>query len=100
MPDTNPQPLEHWSLYINAGEERYDRVVRTNLAGAICEATGWSRCSRSRGKHPITVIIAKSQEPKRNEHRPSILIALGLAFLIGIVVGIVIQSENGPDYDE
>ena len=28
------------------------------------------------------------------------LIALGLAFLIGIVVGIVIQSENGPDYDE
>ena len=29
-----------------------------------------------------------------------ILIALGLAFLIGIVVGVVIQSENGPDYDE
>ncbi len=29
-----------------------------------------------------------------------ILIGLGLAFLIGIVVGIVIQSENGPDYDE
>lgn len=28
------------------------------------------------------------------------LIIAGLAFLIGIVVGIVIQSENGPDYDE
>jgi hypothetical protein len=29
-----------------------------------------------------------------------ILIGLGLAFLIGVIVGIVIQSENGPDYDE
>lgn len=29
-----------------------------------------------------------------------ILIGLGLAFLIGIIVGIVIQSNNGPDYDE
>jgi hypothetical protein len=29
-----------------------------------------------------------------------ILIGLGLAFLIGIIVGIVIQSENGPDYDD
>jgi hypothetical protein len=28
------------------------------------------------------------------------LIGLGLAFLIGIIVGIVIQSESGPDYDE
>jgi len=29
-----------------------------------------------------------------------VLIAVGLAFLVGIIVGIVIQSENGPDYDE
>ncbi len=29
-----------------------------------------------------------------------ILIGLGLAFLVGVIVGIVIQSENGPDYDE
>jgi len=29
-----------------------------------------------------------------------VLIGLGLAFLIGVIVGIVIQSENGPDYDE
>jgi ABC-type nitrate/sulfonate/bicarbonate transport system permease component len=29
-----------------------------------------------------------------------ILIGLGLAFLIGIIVGIVLQSDNGPDYDE
>ncbi len=29
-----------------------------------------------------------------------VLIGLGLAFLIGIVVGILIQSENGPDYDD
>ena len=29
-----------------------------------------------------------------------ILIGLGLAFLIGVIVGIVIQSENGPDYDD
>jgi hypothetical protein len=29
-----------------------------------------------------------------------ILIGIGLAFLVGIIVGIVIQSENGPDYDE
>jgi hypothetical protein len=28
------------------------------------------------------------------------LIGLGLAFLIGIIVGIVLQSDNGPDYDE
>jgi hypothetical protein len=28
------------------------------------------------------------------------LIGLGLAFLIGVIVGIVIQSDNGPDYDE
>ena len=28
------------------------------------------------------------------------LIGIGLAFLVGIIVGIVIQSENGPDYDE
>ena len=28
-----------------------------------------------------------------------ILIGLGLAFLIGVIVGIIIQSENGPDYD-
>jgi hypothetical protein len=27
------------------------------------------------------------------------LICTGLGFLIGIVVGIVIQSENGPDND-
>ena len=29
-----------------------------------------------------------------------VLIGLGLAFLIGVIVGIVIQSDNGPDYDE
>jgi hypothetical protein len=28
------------------------------------------------------------------------LIACGLAFLVGLVVGIIIQSDNGPDYDE
>jgi uncharacterized protein YneF (UPF0154 family) len=28
------------------------------------------------------------------------LIGLGVAFLIGVIVGIVIQSDNGPDYDE
>jgi len=28
------------------------------------------------------------------------LIGLGLTFLIGIIVGIVIQSEDWPDYDE
>jgi len=27
------------------------------------------------------------------------LICTGLGFLIGIVVGVVIQSENGPDHD-
>jgi ABC-type nitrate/sulfonate/bicarbonate transport system permease component len=29
-----------------------------------------------------------------------VLIGLGLAFLIGVIVGIIIQSDNGPDYDE
>ncbi len=29
-----------------------------------------------------------------------VLIACGLAFLVGLVVGIIIQSDNGPDYDE
>jgi len=27
------------------------------------------------------------------------LICTGLGFLVGIVVGVVIQSENGPDHD-
>jgi hypothetical protein len=27
------------------------------------------------------------------------LICTGIGFLIGVVVGIVIQSENGPDHD-
>ena len=27
-------------------------------------------------------------------------IGIGLAFLVGIIVGIVIQSENGPDCDD
>jgi len=29
-----------------------------------------------------------------------VLIGLGLAFLIGVIVGIVIQSEHGPDHDD
>jgi len=29
-----------------------------------------------------------------------VLIACGLAFLVGLVVGIIIQSDNGPDYEE
>ena len=29
-----------------------------------------------------------------------VLIACGLAFLVGLVVGIIIPSDNGPDYDE
>jgi len=29
-----------------------------------------------------------------------VLIGLGLAFLIGIVIGILIQSDAGPDYDD
>lgn len=29
-----------------------------------------------------------------------VLIACGLAFLVGLVIGIIIQSDNGPDYDE
>jgi hypothetical protein len=28
------------------------------------------------------------------------LICTGLGFLIGIVVGVVIQSENGPNHDD
>jgi len=29
-----------------------------------------------------------------------VLIACGLAFLVGLIIGIIIQSDNGPDYDE
>ena len=65
IPDTNPQPLEHWSLYIDAGEERYDRVVRADLLGAMLEITRMIRLLKEQNEHPTVIIIAKSQPPKK-----------------------------------
>lgn len=65
IPDTNPQPLEHWSLYLDCGDERYDSVVRTNLVGAICEVTRMIEMLKEQDEHPTVIIIAKSQPPKK-----------------------------------
>jgi hypothetical protein len=68
---------------------------------AVCPVTAFGGPVRE-GKEPLGprphhYPLVRGRQPMSTAFT---LIGLGLAFLIGIIVGIVIQSDNGPDYDE
>ena len=52
-------------------------------------------------KHTFKFLTFRRKK-RRNNPKPKMmtLICTGLGFLIGIVVGVVIQSENGPDRED